>query len=309
MFAVRAHSRDSPLVYEEVPRPSPGAGEALVRVVAAGITPGELSWTPTWSDRAGHDRTPTIPSHELSGVVEELGHGVTHVAIGDAVMGLIPFDLDGAAAEYAIVRARDVAPKPGSVDHLHAAAIPLSGLAAWQALTEQSSVKAGDRVLIHGGAGGVGCFAVQIAHELGAKVFATASDRDVDFVHDLGADSVIDYRRERFEDAVPNVDIVIDTVGGDVMVRSFEVLRPGGTLVTIAGRPPPVTSRRSDIEVRFFIVEAFRGHLVEMARLAEAGRLRTFVDRVFPLAEAASAYEYALTGHPRGKVILDVVLC
>ena len=179
MRAVRAHARGGAeqLRLEDVPRPDPRAGEALVRVHAAGITPTELEWTETWVDRQGHDRTPIIPSHEVSGLVEELGDGVTHVVAGEEVYGLVPFDNDGAAADYVTVRARDLAPKPVKLDHVRAAALPLSALTAWQAFTEQARVRPGQHVLVHGGAGGVGALAIQIAKVLGARVTAVSFGR------------------------------------------------------------------------------------------------------------------------------------
>src|SRR2546425_9866736 len=240
MHAVRAHTRGGPeiLSYETAPRPEPRPGEALVRVHAAGITPTELGWEATWVDAAGHPRTPTTPSHEFAGVVEAVGHGVVHVAVGDAVYGLVDFHRDGAAAEYVTLGARDLAKRPASVDDVHAAAMPLSGLTAWQALVEQANLQTGQRVLIHGGAGGVGSFAVQLAPALGAEVYATASGRDLDFVRGLGADTVIDYRGQRFEDVAHDVDVVVDTVGGETLARSFASLRRGGTLVTLPAPPP-----------------------------------------------------------------------
>lgn len=214
MNAVRAHERGGPeqLQFETVPKPEPRPGEALLRVHAAAITPTELEWPETWVDRQGHDRTPMIPSHEVSGVVEELGHGVTHVVAGEEVYGLVPFDNDGAAADYVVVRARDLAPKPVTLDHGRAAALPLSALTAWQAFTEQAPVHPGHHVLVHGGAGGVGAFAVQIAKVLGARVTATAAAGDVEYVRSLGADVVIDYKATRFEEIVSDVDVVLDPI-------------------------------------------------------------------------------------------------
>ena len=216
MRAVRAHARGGAeqLRLDNVPKPEPRPGEALVRVHAAGVTPTELEWPETWVDREGHDRTPMIPSHEVSGVVVELGHGVTHVSAGDEVYGLVPFDHDGAAADYVAVRARDLAPKPVTLDHIRAAALPLSALTAWQAFTEQAHVQPGNHVLVHGGAGGVGAFAVQIAKVLGARVTATASAGDIEYVRSLGADVVIDYKAAPFEEVVTDVDVVLDPIGG-----------------------------------------------------------------------------------------------
>ncbi|HZP42717.1 MAG TPA: NADP-dependent oxidoreductase [Candidatus Binatia bacterium] len=308
MWAVRAHARGGPeqLRWKRAPRPAPGPGEALVRVRAAGITPTELDWRATWVDRAGHDRTPVIPSHEFAGMVEALGPGATHVSPGDAVYGLVEFDRDGAAAEYVALRARDLAKRPATLDDVHAAAIPLSGLTAWQALVEQARLGPGARVLVHGGAGGVGSFAVQVTRVLGAEVWATASARDVPFVRGLGASRVVDHRAERFEDVVRDVDVVVDTVGGDTRDRSLAVLRPGGVLVTLGGPPPEAGPRRPDVRVVFFVVEPDRVGLERLAELADAGRLRAEVAGVYPLAEARAAYEHGRTNHPRGKLVLRV---
>jgi NADPH:quinone reductase-like Zn-dependent oxidoreductase len=245
MRAVRAHKRGGPeqLVYENAPRPEPAAGEVLVAVHAASITNGELAWDATWTDSfdgSGSDRTPVVPSHEVSGVVAEVGPGVTGLSVGDEVYGLIPFTRDGATAEYVTVPADVLAVKPSRLNHASAAAVPLAALTAWQALVGKASLESGQHVLVHGGAGGVGSFAVQIAAALGARVTATASARDREFVSGLGADQVIDYADERFEDHVDGADVVLDTVGGDTQARSWAALRPGGTLVSIA--PGPVSA-------------------------------------------------------------------
>jgi NADPH:quinone reductase-like Zn-dependent oxidoreductase len=308
MRAVRAHARGGAeqLRLDNVPKPEPRHGEALVRVHAAGITPTELEWSETWVDRQGHDRTPMIPSHEVSGVVEELGQGVTHVVAGEEVYGLVPFDDDGAAAEYVAVRARDLAPKPVTLDHSRTAALPLSALTAWQAFTEQAQVHPGQHVLVHGGAGGVGAFAVQIAKVLGARVTATASAGDIEYVRSLGADEVIDYKAAPFEDIVRNVDIVLDPIGGRTTEASLGVLNDGGSLVSIAGPPRVTLPQGRNLSARFFIVEPERSHLMELARLVDDGRLRVEVAEVFALEDFVAAYEFARTARRRGKVVVHV---
>jgi NADPH:quinone reductase-like Zn-dependent oxidoreductase len=308
MRAVRAHPRGGAeqLHLDEVSKPEPRAGEALVRVHAAGITPTELGWSETWVDRQGHDRTPTIPSHEFSGVVEELGHGVTHVVVGEEVYGLVPFDHDGAAAEYVTVRARDLAPKPVTLDHIRTAALPLSALTAWQAFTEQAHVHAGDHVLVHGGAGGVGVFAVQIARALGARVSATASAGDIEYVRSLGADVVIDYKAAAFEDRVSDVDVVLDPIGGRTAEASVGVLNGGGSLISLAGPPTVMLPEGRNLSARFFIVEPERSHLMELARLVDDGRLSVEVSEVFPLSDAAAAFDFGRTARRRGKIVLQV---
>jgi NADPH:quinone reductase-like Zn-dependent oxidoreductase len=308
MRAVRAHSRGGAdqLRLDTIPKPEPRPGEALIRVHAAGITPTELGWPETWVDREGHDRTPTIPSHEVSGVVEALGHGVTHVDIGEEVYGLVPFDHDGAAADYVAVRARDIAPKPVTLDHTRTAALPLSALTAWQAFTEQAHVRPGQHVLVHGGAGGVGAFAVQIAKALGARVSATASGGDIEYVHSLGADAVIDYKATRFEDSVSDVDVVLDPIGGKTAEASLGVLRDGGSLISLAGPPEVTLPEGRNLRARFFIVEPERAQLIELAQLVDDGRLRVEVAEVFPLEDIEAAYEFARTSHRRGKVVVQV---
>ncbi len=308
MRAIRLHARGGPeqLVYEDAPLPDPAAGEALLRVYAAGITPTELTWSETYQTPDGHERLPTIPGHDVSGVVEALGPGVSDVSPGDAVYGLIAFPRDGSAAEYVAVRAADLAPKPRTLDHVHAAAVPLSALTAWQALFVHAGLAAGQRVLIHGAAGGVGAFAAQLARWRGAHVSATASARHHEFLRELGVETVIDYRTTRFEEVLRDVDVVLDTIGGDTLERSWRVLRRGGTLVSVAAPPPPEPARDAGTRGIFFIVEPSRAQLVEIARLIDAGEIRPVLDAVLPLARAREAFERGLAGHVRGKIVLRV---
>ncbi|MEV7189693.1 NADP-dependent oxidoreductase [Kitasatospora sp. NPDC093102] len=311
MRAVRAHRRGGPeeLVYESAPRPEPGPGEVVVAVRAASVTAGELAWDTTWTDSfdgSGRDRTPVIPAHEASGVVVEHGAGVTAPALGAEVYGLIPFLRDGAAAEYVGVPAGILAAKPARLDHRSAAAVPLAALTAWQALVDHAHLEPGRHVLVHGGAGGVGSFAVQIATALGARVTATASARDAEFVVGLGAQDVIDYAGGRFEDHVADVDVVLDTVGGDTLTRSWAVLRPGGVLVSIVAPPDPGAARDSAARGVFFIVEPDRDGLDSISELITSGRLLPQVDRVVPLAQTRAAYEALETEHRRGKVVIQV---
>src|SRR4051812_41126745 len=204
MWAIRTHGRGGPeqLFYEEAPVPEPGEGDVLVRVCATGITPAELTWDETYRNADGSPRIPGIPGHEVSGTVEALGPGVADLRIGEDVYGLTDFPRDGAAAEYIAIRAANLAPKPQTIDYVQAAAVPLSALTAWQALFDKGRLTAGQRVLIHGGAGGVGTYAVQLAHWRGAHVIATSSAANAGFLRELGADKVIDYTTTRFEDEV-----------------------------------------------------------------------------------------------------------
>ncbi len=306
MQAILAHGRDpANLAYGTVPVPSAGPGEVLVAVHATAVTAGELSWPDTW---------PVIPLHDVSGVVAEVGkvgdvgdvrEGVSDVRIGDELYGLIAFDRPGAAAEFVAVPAAQLAAKPTTVDHAAAATVPLGGLTAWQALVDHAEVVKGQHVLVHGGAGGVGTYAVQLAAHLGARVTATASAADAAFVAGLGAADVIDYS-EGFSDRVADVDIVIDTVGGETMARSWGVLRPGGILVAIAEPPPPDAAVAHGVRAVYFVVEPSRAQLLELARLVDVGALRPIVGPAFALADAAAAITTQRDGHVRGKVVIRV---
>ncbi|MEU8074935.1 NADP-dependent oxidoreductase [Catellatospora citrea] len=310
MFAVRAHARGGPeqLVYEQAPRPEPGPGEVLVAVKAASMTPQELTWPETWtytSDGSGPERTPIIPSHEFSGVVAATGPGVDTPAIGDAVYGLIPFSLNGAAAEYVTMPAAVVAAKPATIDHDHAAALPLAALSAWEALREHAALQAGQHVLVQGGAGGVGMYVVQLAAALGAQVSATAAAADLEFVEGLGAEQVIDYKDERLEDHVHDVDVVVDLAGADAQARAWPVLKPGGILVAISTPPDQEEAARHGVRATYFIVKPDREGLRSIAELVDEGRVRPVLDRVLPLAETRSGYE-ALEAKRRGKIVIHV---
>ncbi len=304
MKAIRLHARGGPeaLRFEDASTPRPGPGEVLVRVRAAAVTPTELLWVPTWTTRDGGPRPlPVIPGHEFSGEVAALGEGVTAFGDGEAVYGMNDWFGDGAQAEYCLARPADVARKPASVDHAHAAVTPISALTAWQGLFERARLAAVQHVLIHGGAGGVGGFAVQFARRQGARVTATASAGNLAFVRGLGADEVIDYRTERFEGRVRGVDVVFDTVGGDTLRRSWGVLRPGGRLVTIAASEEGAQDERT--RAAFFIVEPRRAELEEVAQLIDSGEVRPIVGAEFPLADALLAYR---DKPARGKAVLRV---
>jgi NADPH:quinone reductase-like Zn-dependent oxidoreductase len=304
MNAIQLNSRGGPdaLAYGPAAVPRPGAGEILVRVRAAAVTPTELLWVPTWTTRAGEPRPfPIIPGHEFSGEVHGVGPGVNDVAVGEAVFGMNDWFGDGAQAEFCVARTVDVAPKPKSVDHVTAAVVPISALTAWQGLAERAKLARGERVLIHGAAGSVGLFAVQLARGIGAYVIATASEHNVEFARGLGADEVIDYRARPFEDAATGVDVVFDTVGGDTLARSWPILRPGGRMVTIAADAEHTSEQR--VKDAFFIVEPNREQLSRIARMIDAGELRPVVGEAFPLAEARRAYAHKPV---RGKAVLVV---
>jgi NADPH:quinone reductase-like Zn-dependent oxidoreductase len=304
--AICSHARGGPetLAYEDAPDPRrPGAGEVLVRVHAAAVTPTELTWAPTWTTRDGQPRPlPVIPGHELSGVVAATGPDAGGWVVGDAIFGMNDWFGDGAQAEYCLARAADVAAKPRSVDHAAAASVPISALTAWQGLVDRAKTAAGSRVLVHGAAGGVGLFAVQIARRAGAHVVATASAHNIEFVRGLGANEVIDRNAQRFEDVAGRLDVVFDTVGGETLARSWALLKPaGGRMVTVAASAEQTKEPRT--RDAFFIVEPRRDELAEIASLIDAGELRPTIGATFPLSAARAAYEHK---PQRGKVILTI---
>jgi NADPH:quinone reductase-like Zn-dependent oxidoreductase len=289
------------LVYEEAPEPVPAVGDALVKVHAAGFTPTELLW-PLWTDRAGHDRAPIIPAHEFSGVVAALGYGTTGLAVGDEVYGLIDGYRDGAAAEFIAIEARDVAPKPTTIDHVHAAAIPQAGLTSWQALFDHGQLAAGQTAVIHGAGGAVGSVAVQLARSAGAHVIGTGRSGARSRAMELGADSFVDLEQDRWEDAIGQADVVFDTIGGEVLTRSAAVVKPGGALVSVMTPPP---TDRQDIRALHFVREPSRAQLVELARLVDTCQLRPQVGAVYPLADAREAFMAKSTQRIPGKVVLQ----
>ena len=255
MMALRAHARGGPevLVYESAPVPTPAPDEVLVEVHAAAITFAELGWTETWQ-RDGHDRTPIVPSHEVSGVIVGVGDHVNDLQVGEEVYGLIRFDRDGAAAEYVAVPAADLARKPATVSHTVAAAVPLAALTAWQAWYDHAVLRPGERVLVHGGAGGVGAFAVQLARAVRSPVTATARGADLALVQRLGAERVIDYEGGSWTTEGPVYDVVLDTVGGRTLHDSFTVLKRGGRLITLQAPPSPERAQYFDVQATFFVV-------------------------------------------------------
>ncbi|KUI43077.1 NADPH:quinone reductase [Mycobacterium sp. IS-1590] len=303
MQAITATARDAGvdgLTLTDLPYPHAAENDVIVRVHAAGFTPGELEWPATWTDRAGRDRTPTVPGHELSGVVAELGYGTTGLTVGQRVFGLADWARNGSLAEYTAVEARNLAPLAADIDHTVAAALPISGLTAWQGLFVHGRITTGQTVVVHGAAGGVGSIAVQLALEVGARVIGTGRSADRDVVLGLGAQEFVDLTADRME-SVGAVDVVLDVIGGEVLERSAALVRPGGILVTIAA-PPRV--RPDDGRAVFFVVEPDRGQLVELAQRVRDGRLKPIVGEVRPLAEAPDAF--TRRRRIRGKTIIQV---
>jgi NADPH:quinone reductase-like Zn-dependent oxidoreductase len=308
MQAVRFHSYGGPevLVWEEVPRPEAGPGEALIRVHAAGVNPLD------WKVRAGQvkdwlpHRLPLIPGWDVSGVVEAVGPEVSAVKIGDEVIGMLDFKRNGAYAEYVAVEAQNLARKPASLDHVRAAAVPLASLTAWQSLFDVAGLSSGQTVLIHAAAGGVGHYAVQLAKWKGARVIGTASAENAGFLKDLGADIVINYRKTLFEDEVRRVDVVFDLIAGDTQQRSWQVLKRGGILVATLGISSPEAAVEYGVRGEGILVHPDAAQLTQIAALIEARDVKPVVTEVLPLAKAVRAHELSQAGHVRGKIVLRV---
>jgi NADPH:quinone reductase-like Zn-dependent oxidoreductase len=308
MKAVRIHQYGGPdvLRYEDAPRPNPGSGEVLIRVHAAGVNPVD------WKVREGHLRQmiryslPFIPGWDFSGVVVAASPGLARLKVGDEVYSRPDIARNGAYAEYVVVRESEVALKPKSLDHIHAAAIPLAALTAWQALFDAAGLAAGQTVLIHGAAGGVGSFAVQLAKWKGARVIGTASQRNHEFLRALGADQTIDYNTTRFEDVVRDVHVVLDMIAGETQERSWKVLKKGGILVSILNPPSQEKAAAHGVRQAHTFVQPNVTQLVEIANLVDSGKLKPVVETVLPLAEARRAHELSQTGHTRGKIVLAV---
>ena len=304
MKAIRLHqiARPQSLRYEDAATPSPTDNEILIRVHATAVTPSELEWYPTsHTADGGARRFPIILGHEFSGVVSAMGSACTGVEVGDAVYGLNDWFIDGAQAEYCLTVPVSIAPKPHTLDHVQAAAVSISALTAWQALIDRAHLSEGQRVLIHGAAGGVGSFAVQLARRQRAHVIATASAANTDFVKALGADQVIDYLITPFETVVGEVDVVLDTVGGDTRDRSWGVLRKDGRLVTIAADAEG--SKEQRVRDAFFIVEPNRNQLMDISRLIDTRVIRPIVGAVFSMESFRQAYEQTPV---RGKIVLRI---
>jgi NADPH:quinone reductase-like Zn-dependent oxidoreductase len=323
MMALRAHARGGPeqLVYEQAPTPRPGPGEALVEVHAAAITFAELTWDQTWTTRDGRDRTPTIPSHEVSGTVVGLGPDADGVAVREEVYGLIDFDRDGAAAQYVTLPAAHLAARPRTVSHVDSATLPLAALTAWQALVDHAGLKPGERVLVQGGAGGVGSYAVQLAASLGAAVTATGRAAQRDFVLGLGAGTFLasDSADAAVDADTPaagagpaattpegGFDVVIDTVGGPVLEASYGMTRRGGRLVTLSAPPDAGKAAALGLRAVFFIVTPDAAELEQLAALVDDGKLRPVLSQTFPLRDGRDAFESATVPHPPGKTVLIV---
>ncbi|MGE5818828.1 MAG: NADP-dependent oxidoreductase [Deltaproteobacteria bacterium] len=307
MKAVRIHRFGSPevLSLEEMPKPKSGRGEVLVQVKAAGVGP----WaTLTRSGKSALPQPlPLTLGSDFSGVIDSIGPGVEQLKAGDEVFGVTNECLTGAYAEYALAKASTIAPKPQSLNHTHAASVPVVAVTAWQMVYELGHVSRGQFVLVHGGAGNVGAFAVQLAKRAGAVVIATASAENEGYVHRLGADGVMDYRATRFYESLKQLDVVLDTVGGETLERSYEIVKRGGIIISSAARPSKDTAEQCGVRAMFFLAEVTRERLTKIAQLIDAGELKTEVGEVLWLAEARQGHEM-LEGapHRRGKIVIKV---
>ncbi len=308
MWAWRVHAFGPPeaMILERIPRPEPGAGEVLVHVHAAGVGPWD-GWI-----RAGKSALPqplplTLGS-DLSGTVAAVGSGVSDMAVGDEVFGVTNPQFVGAYAEYAVASAGMLAKKPSSLSYTEAASVPVVAVTAWQGLFEHARLEAGQTVVIHGAAGNVGAYAVQLAYRAGLRSIATAGAKDIEYVRSLGADKVLDYHTQRFEDAVKDADAVLDLVGGETQARSFQVLRPGGKLISAVSQPDQQRARDHGVTAAFFLVDVTSQRLRTIAELIDRGELKTRVGAVLPLRDARDAH-LMLEGRkpqPKGKIVLDL---
>jgi NADPH:quinone reductase-like Zn-dependent oxidoreductase len=284
----------------ERPAPSAAINDVIVRIHASGFVSTELEWPSTWTDRADRDRTPSIPGHELAGVVSALGYGTTGLSVGQRVFGLADWHRDGTLAEYVAIEARNLAPLPGDVDFTVAASLPISGLTAWQGLFQHGRLQAGQSILAHGAAGAVGTMVTQLAREAGAYVIGTGRAADREKALDFGAHEFVDLENDALED-VDDVDLVFDVIGGDVQKRSAALIKAGGTLVSVVG---PVEARPADGLAVDFVVEADRAQLGEIVRRVRDGRLRTNIGNVATLDDAVTAFNP--TERTKGKTIIAV---
>ena len=305
MRAVQIHTFGGPdvLQFEETPRPEPGPHQVLVRVHAAGVNP--VDWK-IREGKLGQIPLPSIMGSDFSGEIEALGPDVTEYRVGEMVFGSVA-DESGSYAQYALAPVAHIVEKPKEIDHVHAAAIPVPAMTAWQALFDEAKLTVGQKVLIHAASGGVGGFAVQFANWKGAHVIGTASGSNADLVRSLGVDEFIDYRTTRFEEVVKDADVVFDTIGGDTQERSWKVLKKGGVLVSIVQPPSEQKAKAHHVRGIFMVEDAKRNEeLSQIAKLVASGQIKVTVENVFPLYDARKAQELSQSGHARGKIVLSI---
>jgi NADPH:quinone reductase-like Zn-dependent oxidoreductase len=308
MKAIVIHEYGGPevLKYEDVPRPEPKADQILIRVIAAGVNPVDGMIRSGMFAKNGNGAFPLILGGDIAGIVERAGNEITKFKAGDPVFAYVSLDSGGGYAQYAVVPERDAAPKPESLTYVEAAGVPIVALTAWQALNDAAKLNAGQTVLIHGGSGGVGSFAIQIAKARGAKVIATASTANQDVLKQLGTDVAIDYTKQKFEEIAKDVDVVLDSVGKDTLTRSYGVVKKGGIIVSLVARPHQSELEKHGIRGVALSVEPNSGELAQIGKLIDDKKIRVIVSQTFPLSEAAKAHEQVATGHTRGKIVLKV---
>src|SRR5216117_2562854 len=308
MKAVVIHEYGGPevLKYEDVARPEPQDNQLLIRVIAAGVNPVDGMIRSGLFGKDGSRAFPIILGGDIAGVVEKIGSKVTKFKAGDPVFAYVSLDNSGGYAQYAVVTEREAAPKPKSLTYVEAAAVPVVAMTAWQALVDTAKLGAGQTVLIHGGSGGVGSFAIQIGKARGAKVIATASTANQDFLKQIGADVAIDYTKTKFEDVAKNVDVVLDSVGKDTLARSYRVVKKGGIIVSLVARPNESELEKHGIRGTALNVEPNSEELGEIGKLIDDKKIKVIVSQTFPLSEGRKAHEQVATGHTRGKIVLKV---
>ena len=306
--AIVVHEFGGPevLKYEDVPKPEPKENEVLIRVIAAGVNPVDGMVRAGMFAKHSKNAFSMIPGYDVAGIVEKTGAKLEKYKPGDAVYAYIGLKEGGGYAEYAVATDKEVSPKPKSLTFEEAAAVPLAAETAWQALFDTAKLSAGQTVLIHGGSGGVGSFAIQIAKARGAKVFATASTPNQDLLKQLGADVAIDYTKQKFEDIGKDVDVVMDSIGKDTLARSYGVVKKGGFIVSLVARPNPAELEKHGIRGAPMSVDPNSAELAEITKLIDARKVKVIVSQTFALADAAKAQEQAATGHTRGKIVLKV---
>src|SRR6266487_2260691 len=308
MKAVVIHEYGGPevLKYEDVPRPEPKEDQILVRVIAAGVNPVDEAGRSERSAKFFGITLPFIPGYDIAGIVEKTGGKITKFKTADSVYAYLSLTKGGGYAEYAAASEAEAAAKPKSISFVEAAGVPVVALTAWQALIDTAKLSAGQTVLIHGGSGGVGTFAIQIAKARGAKVIATASTANQDFLKQLGADLAIDYTKTKFEDVAKNVDVVLDSVGKDTLARSYGVVKKGGFIVTLVARIDQAELDKRGIRGASLGVEPDSNELTEIGKLIAEKKIKVIISQTLPLADAVKAQKQIATGHTRGKIVLKV---
>ena len=306
MKAIVIHEYGGPevLKYEDIPQPEPKDDQLLIRIIAAGVNPVDGMIRSGMFN--GNRAFPIILGGDVAGVVEKIGSRITKFKVGDPVFAYVSLDNSGGYAQYALVREREAAPKPKALTYVEAAAVPIVAITAWQALVDTAKLSAGQTVLIHGGSGGVGSFAIQIAKARGAKVVATASTANQDFLKQLGADVAVDYTKQKFEDVAKDVDVVLDSIGRDTLARSYGVLKKGGIVVSLVARPKESELEKHGIRGSALNVEPNSEELAEISKLIDDRKIKVIVSQTFPLSDAMKAQEQVATGHTRGKIVLKI---